>query len=121
METNELFEILKEHRHDYVYGEAMVKIEDGFLAKIDWVCNWYGHTSDEDIEESLQNLYDLKEEDGYYLVKFLGHLEKEDYGYGSYQYWLEFDEIEFEYQLSLEEMEKEINDNIFTDLDLFNV
>lgn len=108
MNENDIFELCKEHKHEYTYVESCVRIEGDYISEVEWHCCFFGSAPDELITDCLQNSYDIEVDcSGYYIIKALLSTHSDHYDYGRTEEWLEIEKIELEYQYSLEEMEAE--------------
>lgn len=118
-ESELLFDICKQNFSKWVYCEGWVKIiknnsKNWIIDEIDWVINKLDFYDEDELTQELKNITPESEEiqkEGYYILKslFTTHIDSDDYRQWSY---LEPIITEHTFQVSIEDYEKEISENL---------
>ena len=120
----ELFDLCSSQSPRYTYLEAFVKIEESetpdsfYIAQVDWVLIKLGSIVYEDAKNDLLEHYPINiEKSGWYTLKGLFNLGYDSDDYRSWSYLAEPEIIEYEFQIGIEEMEKQQEEWNKLDLD----
>lgn len=128
--TNEkaIFDFLRDDAKHYVFAVAFVDVrynkdtDKPFLNTTQWVIQTLGCYDDAHLQDEILNLepidYNVTQE-GYYEVNVLFSIHADDNGVGHHWNYLEPEQVEFEYAISIEEYEKEIS-VVKQDISLFD-
>ena len=110
----ELFDLCSSKAPRYTYLEAFVKIDENeshgsfHITQVDWVLIKLGSIAYEDAKNDLLEHHPTNvEKSGWYNLKGLFNLEYDSDDYRSWSYLTEPEIIEYEFQIGIEEMEKQ--------------
>lgn len=120
----ELFDLCSSNGPRYTYLEAFIKIEESEtqgsfnITEVDWVLIKLGSIGYEDAKNDLLEHHPINvEKSGWYSIKGLFNLEYDSDDYRSWSYLTESEIIEYEFQIGIEEMEKQQEEWNKLDLD----
>lgn len=126
-EAELIFDICKQNFSKWVYGEAWVKIiknnsGDWLIDDVDWVISKLDYYYEDELVQELKNITPESKEiekEGYYVLKslFTTYIDSDDYRQWSY---LEPIITEYSFQISIEDYEKELSENL-DNSDNFNI
>ena len=119
LKPSTIFQFLKDDAKHFVFATAFVDIRlnkytgKPFINTTDWVIQSLGFYDDADLQDEICNIepldYDVTKE-GYYELQVLFRIHTDDNGVGHYWNYLEPEEIEINFAISIEEYEQEIED-----------
>lgn len=120
----QLFDLCSSQSPRYTYLEAFVKIEESethdlfLITQVDWVLIKLGSIEYEDAKNDLLEHCPINiEKSGWYSIKGLFYLEYDSDDYRSWSHLAEPEIIEYEFQIGIEEMEKQQEEWNKLDLD----
>lgn len=108
----DVFSFCKENYDRYVYCEAFVCLtrnsnNEYCVYSVDWAVQFFGIYDEDLLNDEIYNIEDIEvEKEGWYMLRCLFTVDTDSDDYRTWTY-LTPEEVEFKYQISIEEAEAE--------------